>query len=56
MISKYKTEMVVGWFEVELWVVRGSCGTVLVRREPGLWNFHNHVDWEAMCGSLCCLN
>jgi len=24
MITKLKTEMVVGWFEVELWVVQGS--------------------------------
>jgi len=23
MITKSKTEMAVGWFEVELWVVRG---------------------------------
>jgi len=48
-----KTEMVVGWFEEELWVVRGSCGTVLVRRESGLWIHHNRVDCEATCGSLC---
>ena len=33
---KIKTKMVVGWFEVELRVVRGLCGKVLVRREPGL--------------------
>jgi len=49
-----ETEMVVGWVEVELWAVRGPCGTVLVRREPRLWNFRNRVDCEAMCGSLSC--
>ena len=27
---------------------------VHVRREPGLCNFRNRVDCEAMCGSLCC--
>ena len=37
-----ETEVVVGWFEV------------LVRRESGLCNFRNRVDYEAMCGSLCC--
>jgi len=36
--------MVVGWFEEELWVVRGPCGTVLMRREFGLWNYRNCVD------------
>jgi len=56
MITKLKTEIVVGWFEAELWVVRGSCGTVLVRREHVLWINCNHVDCEAMCGSLCCWN
>ena len=49
-----KTEIVVGWFEEELWVVRGPCGTVLVTREPGLWIGRNRVDCEAMCGSLYC--
>jgi len=52
MITKLKTEMVVGWFEVEPCVVRGSCGTVLIRREPRLWINHNCMDCEAMCGSL----
>jgi len=33
---KIKIEMVVGWFEVEISVVRGLCGTELVRRERGL--------------------
>jgi len=33
-----------------------SCGTVLVRREHGLWIDRNRVDYEAMCGSLCCWN
>ena len=47
-----KTKMVVGWFEEELWVVRGSCGTVLVRREFGLLTNHNRLDCEGMCGSL----
>jgi len=31
-----ETEMVVGWFEEELSVVRGLCGMVLVRRESRL--------------------
>jgi len=56
MITKLKTEMVVGWFETELWVVRGSCGTVFVRREPGLWINHNRVDCEAMCSLFCWLD
>jgi len=51
--SEIETEMVVRWFEEEQWVVRGLCGTVLVRRESGLWIDRNLVDYEAMCGSLC---
>jgi len=42
------------------WMVGGRtmsgsrfCGTVLVRREFGLWNYRNRVDCEAMCCSLC---
>jgi len=31
-----ETKMVVGWFEEGLLVVRGLCGTMLVRREPEL--------------------
>jgi len=52
MITKLKTEMVVGWFEVELWVVWGSYGTMLVRKALGLWINCNCVDCEALCGSL----
>jgi len=48
-----ETEMVVGWFEEELWVVWALCGMVLVGREPGLWINRNRVHCEAMCGSLC---
>jgi len=47
-----ETEMVVGWFEEELWVVQGPSGTVLVRKEHELRINHNRVDCEAMCGSL----
>jgi len=42
------------------WMIRGRtmsgsrfCGTVLGRRELGLWNYRNRVDWDTMCGSLC---
>jgi len=52
-LVKFKTEMVIGWFEVELWVVRGRCGMVLVMREFKLWIVRNRVDCEAICGSLC---
>jgi len=51
-----KTEMVVGWVEEELWVVRSACGRILVRREFGLWINRIRVDCEAMCASLCCWN
>jgi len=37
----------------ELWVVRSPCGTVLGRREFGLWIDRNRMDCEAMCSSLC---
>ena len=53
MIYEVETEMVVGWFEEELWVVQDFWGTVLVRREFVLWIDRNCVDCEAMCGSLC---
>jgi len=33
LVYETKTEMVVGWCEEGLRVVRGSCGTVLVRRK-----------------------
>ena len=50
-----ETEMVVGWFEVELWVIQGPCGTgCMWGGSLGLCNFRNRVDCEAMCGSLCC--
>jgi len=42
------------------WMIRGRtmsgsgfCSTMLVRREIGLWNYRNRVDWDAMCGLFC---
>jgi len=32
-----ETKMVVGWFDVELWVVRGPVVGCYARRESGLW-------------------
>jgi len=53
MTTKLKTETVVGWFELELRVVRGSLWYGACEREPGLWINRNCVDCEAMCGSCC---
>jgi len=50
---KIETEIVVGWFEVEIWVVRGSLWYGACEEEAWLWINRNCMDCEAMCGSLC---
>jgi len=51
MIITLKTDMVVGWFEVELWVVRGSLWYGACEERAWVLRGSGDTHWACSCSS-----